>query len=170
MSQTRKGWRLATLLGVLALVAASCGDGDEVSLAEYQAAVRASHIHLGLVVAEANAETSSPEEALSQAMGQYTVLEFLIDGIGGIDPPDVVRSKHDAWVETALEVQSQVRAILEVADPGSFQRSDINFDTVPAAGDEMEACSALQREYDVYNQVLDVGRRLQVECLSMAFP
>lgn len=170
MSKKKKGRRFATLLGVLALVAAACGDGDEVSLVDYQTAVRASHIHLGLVVAEANALTSSPEEALSQAIGQYTVLEFLINGIGGIDAPDVVQSEHDAWVETALEVQSQVRAILEGADPESFQRSDINFDTVPAAQDQLEACSALQGEYDVYNQVLDVGHRMQVECLAMAFP
>ena len=169
MSEDRKGWRLATLLGGLALVAAACGDGGEVSLADYQAAMRVSHIHVGLVVAETNVQTLPPGEALSQARGQYLVLEFLIDGIAGIDPPAVVRSEHDAWVEKALEVQSQVGAILEAADPESFQRSDINFDTVPAAQDEMEACSALQDEYDVYNQVLDVGRRLHAECLS-GFP
>ena len=170
MSEKRTGRRVATLLGVLALVAAACGDGDEVSLAEYQAAVQDSHLQIGLVVAQARAPTSSPEEALSQAVGQYMALEFLINDIAGIEAPDVVRSEHEDWVETALEVQSQVGALLEAADGTSFQPSDINFDTVPAAQSQVDACSALQGEYDVYNQVLDVGRRLQVECLSMTSP
>jgi hypothetical protein len=138
----------AVLLGLLLIVAASCGGeetGGQVSAAEYRELLAAAIADYGPRVDELEAFDVTGAEAQEEGARLLDALRRQAEALGAVEPPSDVREPHEELVAGLEELSDHIEAELDEMETSPEPDADRVEDRLLREGGANPAIAKLER-------------------------